>query len=64
MPARLAAAVAVVSGAAVLVVEILVVRLVAPSVGLTLEAYTAAIAAALAGIALGARLGGAAADRV
>lgn len=64
MPARLAAAVAVVSGAAVLVVEILVVRLVAPYVGLTLEAYTAAIAAALAGIALGARLGGAAADRV
>lgn len=64
MPARLAALVALVSGAAVLVVEILVVRLVAPYVGLTLEAYTAAIAVALAGIALGARLGGAAADRV
>ena len=63
MPAALAYAVVVVAGAAVLVVETLAVRLVAPYVGLTLEAFTAAIAAALLGIALGARLGGAAADR-
>jgi MFS family permease len=63
VPAALAYAVVVVAGAAVLVVETLAVRLVAPYVGLTLEAFTAAIAAALLGIALGARLGGAAADR-
>lgn len=50
------------SSAAVLLLEILVVRLVAPYVGLTLETYTAAIGVALAGIAAGAALGGRAAD--
>jgi len=54
----------VVSGAAVLIVETLAARLVAPYVGLTLEAYTAAIGVALLGIALGARTGGAAADSI
>ena len=61
VPARTAV---VVAGAAVLIVETLAARLVAPYVGLTLEAYTAAIGVALLGIALGARTGGAAADRI
>ena len=49
---------------AVLVLEILGVRLLAPYVGLTLETTTAIIGAALAGIAAGAAAGGFAADRV
>ena len=61
MPARTAV---VVAGAAVLIVETLAARLVAPYVGLTLESYTAAIGVALLGIAMGAKVGGAAADRV
>ena len=61
MPARTAV---VVAGAAVLIVETLAARLVAPYVGLTLESYTAAIGVALLGIALGAKTGGAAADRI
>ena len=54
----------VVAGAAVLVVETLAARLVAPYVGLTLESYTAAIGVALLGIAAGAAMGGSAADRI
>jgi spermidine synthase len=61
VPARLAV---VVAGGAVLVVETLAARLVAPYVGLTLESYTAAIGVALFGIAVGAKTGGAAADRI
>jgi spermidine synthase len=61
VPARLAV---VVAGGAVLVVETLAARLVAPYVGLTLESYTAAIGVALLGIAVGAKTGGAAADRI
>ena len=53
----------VTTGAAVLVVETLAARLVAPYVGLTLESYTAAIGVALLGIAAGARFGGIMADR-
>lgn len=49
---------------AVLVLEILAVRLLAPYVGLTLEVTTAIIGAALAGIAAGAAAGGWLADRV
>lgn len=49
---------------AVLVLEILGVRLLAPYVGLTLETTTAIIGAALAGIAAGAAVGGRLADRV
>ncbi len=62
MPAPLAAVLVVLSSAAVLVLEVLVSRLVAPYVGLTLETYTAAIGVALAAIAAGAALGGRLAD--
>ena len=62
MPAPLAALLVVLSSAAVLVLEVLVSRLVAPYVGLTLETYTAAIGVALAAIAAGAAIGGRLAD--
>lgn len=48
---------------AVLVLEILAGRVLAPFVGVNLETYTAIIGTILAGIALGARLGGSLADR-
>jgi len=64
VPAPLAALLVVLSSAAVLVLEVLVVRLVAPYVGLTLETYTAAIGVALAAIAAGAAAGGRLADAV
>lgn len=59
-----AAALAFVASGAVLVLEILAVRLLAPYVGLTLETTTAIIGAALAGIAAGAAIGGWLADRL
>ncbi len=49
---------------AVLVLEILALRLLAPYVGVTLETYTATIATVLAGISVGTWVGGYAADRV
>jgi MFS family permease len=49
---------------AVLVLEILALRLLAPYVGVTIETYTATIATVLAGISLGTWVGGWAADRV
>ena len=49
---------------AVLVLEILAVRLLAPYVGLTLETYTTIIGVVLGGIAAGSALGGRAADRL
>src|SRR5262249_24426970 len=49
---------------AVLVLEILSVRLLTPYVGLTLETTTAVIGAVLAGISGGAALGGRVADRL
>lgn len=55
---------AFVTSAAVLVIEIVAARLLAPYVGVTLETYTAIIATVLAGIASGAWLGGRLADRV
>lgn len=61
-PAVAAATVFVAAGA-VLVLEILAVRLLAPYVGLTLETTTSIIGAALAGIAAGAAIGGRVADR-
>ena len=64
MPPQLAVALVVLTSAAVLVLEVLVSRLVAPFVGLTLETYTAAIGVALAAIAGGAALGGRLADAV
>jgi spermidine synthase/MFS family permease len=57
-------ALAFVTSAAVLVIEIVAARLLAPYVGVTLETYTAIIATVLAGIAAGAWLGGRLADRV
>ncbi len=64
-PLRNAVAVALVAGssAAVLVLEILANRLLAPYVGVSLETYTGIIGTILAGIALGAAAGGALADR-
>lgn len=68
LPAALHPAVAAglvfVAAGAVLVLEILAVRLLAPYVGLTLETTTSIIGAALAGIALGAAVGGRLADRM
>ncbi|MDP8937175.1 MAG: fused MFS/spermidine synthase [Actinomycetota bacterium] len=49
---------------AVLVLEILALRLLAPYIGVTLEAYTATIATVLAGISVGTWVGGYAADRL
>jgi MFS family permease len=59
-----AAGLVFVSSGAVLVLEILGIRLLAPYVGLTLETTTTIIGTVLAGIAAGAALGGRAADRV
>ena len=64
LSALLARVLVITTGAAVLVVETLAARLVAPYVGLTLESYTAAIGVALLGIAAGARAGGVLADGV
>ena len=61
-PAVAAATVFLASGA-VLMLEILAVRLLAPYVGLTMETTTSIIGAVLAGIALGAAVGGIFADR-
>ncbi|HWI73197.1 MAG TPA: fused MFS/spermidine synthase, partial [Baekduia sp.] len=58
-----AAATVFLASGAVLMLEILVVRLLAPYVGLTMETTTSIIGAVLAGIALGAWVGGTAADR-
>ncbi|WP_375001055.1 fused MFS/spermidine synthase [Aeromicrobium sp. CTD01-1L150] len=52
------------SSAAVLVVELVALRLLAPYLGLTLETSTTVIGIALAAIALGSWAGGQAADRV
>jgi spermidine synthase len=51
------------TSAAVLVLEILAVRLLAPYVGVTLETYTAIIGVVLAGISAGSWAGGRLADR-
>jgi MFS family permease len=63
MDRRLAGAVVFVASGAVLVLEILAGRLLAPYVGVSLETFTAIIGVVLAGIALGAWLGGWLADR-
>lgn len=59
----LAATLVFIAAGAVLVLEILAVRLLAPYVGLTLETTTAIIGAVLGGIAAGAAIGGYLADR-
>ena len=64
MASRAAAGLVFIASGAVLVVELLGLRLLAPYVGLTLETTTAIIGAVLAGIAAGAAIGGRSADRV
>jgi spermidine synthase len=64
MPSIVAALIVFGASAAILVLEILAVRLLAPFVGITLETTTAVIGTVLAGIALGTWLGGRAADRM
>jgi spermidine synthase len=63
LPGWVAAGVTFLCSGAVLVLEIVGLRLIAPYVGVTLQTSTAIIGFALAAIALGAWTGGAAADR-
>lgn len=63
VPAPLAAVVVFFSSAAVLVVELVALRLLAPHWGLTLETNTLVIGMALTAIAVGSWAGGLAADR-
>ena len=63
LAAPVAALTVFLASGAVLMLEILAVRLLAPYVGLTLETTTSIIGAVLAGIALGAWVGGSVADR-
>ena len=58
MPKLVAAALVFVCSAAVLMLEILAGRLLAPYVGISLETYTSIIGTVLAGIAAGAWIGG------
>jgi MFS family permease len=64
LPARLAAPLVFLASGAVLVLEIVGLRLVAPYVGVTLQTTSGVIGVALAAIAYGAWLGGWLADRV
>ncbi|NND75391.1 MAG: fused MFS/spermidine synthase [Ilumatobacter sp.] len=64
LPAGLAIALVAGTSAAVLVLEILAGRLLAPYVGVSLDTYTGIIGTILAGIAVGAWIGGALADRI
>jgi spermidine synthase len=64
MSRGVAALLVFIASGAVLVLEILGVRLLAPYVGLTLETYTTIIGVVLGGIALGAAAGGRAADQL
>jgi spermidine synthase/MFS family permease len=64
LPAWLAIVLVFGTSAAVLVVEILAGRLLAPYVGVSLETYTAIIGTVLTGIAIGAAVGGWTADQI
>jgi spermidine synthase/MFS family permease len=64
LPGWLAISLVVGTSAAVLILEILAARLLAPYVGVSLDTYTGIIGTVLAGIAVGAWLGGWAADRI
>jgi len=64
LPGWLAVALVVGTSGAVLVLEILAGRLMAPYVGVSLETYTGIIGTVLAGIAVGAWAGGELADRI
>ena len=63
MSTRAAAVLVFCTSAAVLVLEILAGRLVAPYVGVSIETFTGVIGTILAGIALGSAVGGRLADR-
>ena len=63
MTPRAAAALVFTTSALVLVLEIIAGRLLAPYIGVSLETFTGIIGTVLAGIALGAAVGGALADR-
>ena len=63
MAQSLARALVFCTSASVLVIEIIAVRLLAPYLGVSLEVFTGVIGVILAGISLGAWLGGRAADR-
>lgn len=63
MDSRLAGALVFAASGAVLVLEILAGRLLAPYVGVSLETFTGVVGVVLAGIALGTWLGGRLADR-
>jgi hypothetical protein len=63
MPSKLAGALVFFTSSAVLVLEILAGRLLAPYAGVTLETFTAIIGVVLGGIAVGTWLGGRTADR-
>jgi SAM-dependent methyltransferase len=63
MSNRLAGALVFLTSGAVLVLEILAGRLLAPYVGVSIETFTGIIGVVLAGIAVGAWLGGGLADR-
>ncbi|MEX5716827.1 fused MFS/spermidine synthase [Geodermatophilus maliterrae] len=63
LPGWVAAGVTFLASGAVLVLEIVGLRLIAPYVGITLQTNTAVIGFALAAIAIGAWAGGATADR-
>lgn len=63
LPRALARALVFFTSASVLVIEILAARLLAPYLGVSLEVFTGIIGVILAGISLGAWLGGRAADR-
>jgi spermidine synthase len=64
MPPFLAGLIVFSASAAVLILEILAGRLLAPYVGVTLETFTGIIGVVLAGIALGSWYGGRVADRI
>lgn len=64
LSARLGSVLVFTTSAEVLVLEILAGRLLAPYAGVTLETFTAIIGTILAGIALGAWVGGRLADRI
>ena len=64
LPNWLAVVLVVGTSAAILVLEILAGRLLAPYVGVSLDTYTGVIGTVLVGIAVGAWVGGIAADRV
>jgi MFS family permease len=62
LPSGVAAVLAFVPAAVTLLVEVVAIRLLAPRIGSSIETYTAAIGVVLAGLAVGAYLGGRAAD--